>query len=237
MYPAPTEAQKISSLVSCLSGKALEWATAVWNFEQPTQGSYAEFTRRFRVVFDHPHEGREAGERLFHLRQETRSAQEFALEFRTLAAGSGWNERAQIDHYRCSLREDVRRELACRDVSLSFDQLADMSIRLDNLLAARGRPGRGPPVPPCQPDAAVPMDLGAAAAVGQVSGRTGAECLQEETRPYDRTTPHLPPRVERRQAGHFRVTPGSTCPFTTHFLPLDVHCPSYVPRLSVAFPV
>uniref|UniRef100_A0A6Q2ZMK7 Retrotransposon gag domain-containing protein n=1 Tax=Esox lucius TaxID=8010 RepID=A0A6Q2ZMK7_ESOLU len=173
MHPAPTEAQKITSLVSCLSGKALEWATAIWNTEQPTQGSYAEFTRRFRAVFDHPHEGREAGERLFHLRQGTRSAQEFALEFRTLAAGSGWNERALIDHYRCSLREDVRRELACRDVSLSLDQLVDKSIRLDNLLAARGRPGRGPSVPPYQPyqpDTAVPMELGAAALPGRRRG-------------------------------------------------------------------
>uniref|UniRef100_A0AAY5L9K7 Retrotransposon gag domain-containing protein n=1 Tax=Esox lucius TaxID=8010 RepID=A0AAY5L9K7_ESOLU len=152
MHPAPTEAQKITSLVSCLSGKALEWATAIWNIEQPTQGSYADFTRRFRAVFDHPHEGREAGERLFHLRQGMRSAQEFALEFRTLAAGSGWNERALIDHYRCSLREDVRRELACRDASLSLDQLVDISIRLDNLLAARGRPGRGPGRLRCRAD-------------------------------------------------------------------------------------
>jgi hypothetical protein len=40
-----------------------------------------------------------------------RSAQEFALDFRTLAACTGWNEQTLIDHYRCSLREDVRREL------------------------------------------------------------------------------------------------------------------------------
>jgi hypothetical protein len=45
----------------------------------------------------------------------------FALEFRTLAAGAGWNDRALIDHYHCSLREDVRRELACRDTTLMFD--------------------------------------------------------------------------------------------------------------------
>ena len=50
---------------------------------------YPEFTRRFRAVFDHPSEGRAAGERLFHLRQETRSAQDFEQEFRTLAAGAG----------------------------------------------------------------------------------------------------------------------------------------------------
>ena len=107
--------------------------------------------RRFRTVFDHPPKGRASGERLYHLRQETRSAQEFALEFRTLAAGAGWSDRALIAQYRCSLSEDVCRELACRDTTLTFDQLVDMSIRLDNMLATRGRLDRvwlfHPPAP------------------------------------------------------------------------------------------
>ena len=146
--PAPTGEESVSALVSCLTGRALEWANAVWNAPDSARDHYPEFTRRFRAVFDHPPEGRAAGERLFHLRQETRSAQDFALEFRTLAAGAGWNDRALIDHYRCSLRADVRRELACRDTNLSLDELIDMSIRLDNLLAARGRSERVLPVPP-----------------------------------------------------------------------------------------
>ncbi|XP_031679712.1 uncharacterized protein LOC116374075 [Oncorhynchus kisutch] len=102
-------------------------------------------------------QGRAAGERLFHLRQERRSAQDFALEFRTLAAGAGWNDRALMDHFRCSLREDVRRELACRDTTLSLDELIDMSIHLDNLLAARGRPEQALLFPPPGPPAPIPM--------------------------------------------------------------------------------
>ena len=116
--------------------------------------------------FDQPPEGRAAGERLYHLRQETRSAQGFALEVRTLADGTGWNNRALIDHYRCSLREDVRRELACRDTTLTFDQLMDLSIRLDNLLATRGRPDRGLVVPSSRTPSPIPMELG-----GAVRGR------------------------------------------------------------------
>ena len=88
---------------------------------------FEEFTRRFRAVFDHPPEDRAAGEWLFHMRQGTRSAQEFGLEFLTLAAGAGWNDRALIDHNQCSLPEDVRRELACRDATISFDQLVDLA--------------------------------------------------------------------------------------------------------------
>ncbi|KAM9418955.1 LOW QUALITY PROTEIN: upstream stimulatory factor 2 [Salvelinus alpinus] len=87
--PTPSEEESVSALVSCLTGRALEWANAVWNGPDSARDHYHEFTRRFRAVFDHPPEGRAAGERLFHLRQETRSVQDFALEFRTLAAGAG----------------------------------------------------------------------------------------------------------------------------------------------------
>ena len=64
--------------------------------EMRASDHYAEFTCRFRAVFDHPPEGR-AGERVFHLRQGTRSMQVFALDFRTLAGSVGWNDRALID--------------------------------------------------------------------------------------------------------------------------------------------
>lgn len=137
----------VSAFVSCLTGRALEWANAMWREGDAALDQFEEFTRRFRAVFDHPPEGRAVGERLYHLRQETRSAQEFALEFRNLAAGAGGNNRAMIDHYRCSLCEDVRQELACRDTTLMFDQLVDLSIRLDNLLATLRCSDRGLVVP------------------------------------------------------------------------------------------
>uniref|UniRef100_A0A674B569 Retrotransposon gag domain-containing protein n=1 Tax=Salmo trutta TaxID=8032 RepID=A0A674B569_SALTR len=162
VQPPPSGRARVSALISCLTGKALEWANAIWEVEDPTQDNYEDFSRRIRAVFDHPPEGRAAGERLFHLRQEMRSAREFALDFRTLAAGAGWNERALIDHYRCGLREDVRRELACRDTTLHLDQLVDLSIQLDNLLASRGRPDRGPLVPSSSPLDPTPMELGGA---------------------------------------------------------------------------
>ncbi|XP_055795283.1 uncharacterized protein LOC129866539 [Salvelinus fontinalis] len=125
---------------------ALEWANAVWNDPDSARDNYPEFTRRFRAVFDHPPEGRAAG----------------------------WNDRALIDHYRCSLREDVRRELACRDTTLSLDQLIDMSIRLDNLLATRGRPDRALSVPFPSSTTPTPMELGGAAA--RATGGGGLSC-------------------------------------------------------------
>ena len=96
------------------------------------------------------------------------------MEFQTLAAGAGWNDRALIDHYRCSLQEDVRRELACRDVALSLDELIDMSIQRDNLLAACRRSERVLSVPPPSTPAPIPMELGGAVPRG--TGRGGSSC-------------------------------------------------------------
>uniref|UniRef100_A0AAZ3RY11 Chromo domain-containing protein n=1 Tax=Oncorhynchus tshawytscha TaxID=74940 RepID=A0AAZ3RY11_ONCTS len=166
--PVPSDREKSYALVSCLTGKALEWASAVCSRDDAALDHFEEFTRQFRIVFDHPPEGKAAGELLYHLRQETRSAQDFALEFRTLAAGAGWSDRALIDHYRCSLREDVRPELACRDTTLTFDQLVDMSIKLDNMLATRGRLDRGLVVPSSRTLSPEPMELG-----GMVRRETG----------------------------------------------------------------
>ena len=132
------------------------------------------------------------GERLFHLRQEKKSAQDFALELRTLAAGAGWNDRALIDHYWCSLREDVRRELACREATLSLNELIDMSIRLDNLLAARGRSERLLSVPPPSPPTPIPMELvGLLRGVPEEEAPPAPAVVGEDTRPTGAGGTHL----------------------------------------------
>ena len=60
------------------SQAALEWANAVWKDTDSARDHYPEFTRRFRAEFTRRFrpEGRAAGERRFHLRQEKRSAQD-----------------------------------------------------------------------------------------------------------------------------------------------------------------
>ncbi|XP_070986282.1 uncharacterized protein [Oncorhynchus clarkii lewisi] len=94
---------------------------------------------------------------------EARSAQKFALDFRTLAAGAGWNNRALIiTTVVVCVRTSVR-ELACRDTTLTFDQLVDISMRLDNLLATHGHPDRGLSIPSPSTTAPTPMELGGAA--------------------------------------------------------------------------
>ena len=63
VQPAPMGPERVSALISRLTGKALEWANAIWGREGLTLDNYEDFTRRFRAVFDHPPEGRAVGGR------------------------------------------------------------------------------------------------------------------------------------------------------------------------------
>uniref|UniRef100_A0AAR2JAL2 DUF4939 domain-containing protein n=1 Tax=Pygocentrus nattereri TaxID=42514 RepID=A0AAR2JAL2_PYGNA len=64
------------------------------------------------------------------------SVVEYALEFRTLAASSGWNEAALLVTFRQGLKPEILNELASRD-DLSLDQLISLAIKLDHLLNSR----------------------------------------------------------------------------------------------------
>uniref|UniRef100_A0A3B1J9J4 Ty3 transposon capsid-like protein domain-containing protein n=1 Tax=Astyanax mexicanus TaxID=7994 RepID=A0A3B1J9J4_ASTMX len=85
--PVSVDAARISFFISRLTGKALDWATAIWSSIE--NSTYEHFLREFRLVFDHPHHGQSQGELLVQLRQGNRPVSDFALEFRTLAAGTG----------------------------------------------------------------------------------------------------------------------------------------------------
>ncbi|KAI2646676.1 Transposon Tf2-9 polyprotein [Labeo rohita] len=160
----PTDESKIAFVCSLLSGRALEWATAVWRLDRPTFPSFAAFLQRFKEVFQPSSEEGEAGEQIMALRQGRRTAADYALSFRTLAAQSGWNDGPLKLHYRRGLHPDLQVELACRDENLSLEEYIDLSIRVDNIMRAR-KPGRLPvPVPQQSPNAEAPpepMQLGA----------------------------------------------------------------------------
>ncbi|KAL0152565.1 hypothetical protein M9458_052288 [Cirrhinus mrigala] len=160
----PTEEGKIAFVCSLLTGKALEWATAVWNLDRPAFPSFATFLQQFKAVFQPSSESGEAGEQIYQLRQGRRTAAEYALEFRTLAAQSGWNDGPLKLHYRRGLRPDLQVELACRDEDLSLNQYIDLSIRVDSILRARktSRPFTSVPLPaPTTQETPEPMQLGA----------------------------------------------------------------------------
>ncbi|KAL0185720.1 hypothetical protein M9458_017390, partial [Cirrhinus mrigala] len=133
----PTDEGKIAFVCSLLTGKALDWATAVWRLDRPTFPTFAAFLQQFKGVFQPSSESGEAGEEIMALRQGRRPAADYALTFRTLAAQSGWNDGPLKLHYRKGLNPELQVELACRDEGLSLEQYIDLSIRVDNVMRAR----------------------------------------------------------------------------------------------------
>ncbi|KAI2655842.1 Transposon Tf2-6 polyprotein [Labeo rohita] len=160
----PTDEGKIAFVCSLLTGKALDWATAVWRLDRPTFPSFAAFLQQFKGVFQPSSESGEAGEEIMALRQGRRSAADYALTFRTLAAQSGWNDGPLKLHYRKGLNSDLQLELACRDEDLTLEQYIDLSIRVDNVMRARRSTRHLPSLPlsTASPEApSEPMQLGA----------------------------------------------------------------------------
>ncbi len=125
---------------SLLTGRALEWATAVWSDERMVFPSFTRFLQRFREVFEHPAGGKEVGEQLLALRQGRSTAADYALSFRTLSAQTGWADDPLKLLFRKGLSMELQSELACRDEGRSLDQFIDLAIQIDNLVRSRRQP-------------------------------------------------------------------------------------------------
>ncbi len=91
-----TERSKIAYLIGLLRGAALEWASVHWRRQDQVTTTYVAFTTEMTKVFDHPVQGNDASMRLFSLHQGLRSVAEYAIEFRTLAVESGWNDESLL---------------------------------------------------------------------------------------------------------------------------------------------
>ncbi|XP_058619589.1 uncharacterized protein LOC131532156 [Onychostoma macrolepis] len=156
-----TDDSKVSFLCSLLTGKALDWATAIWEGRRMTFPSYANFLRQFRDVFEHSAGGKEPGEHLLSLHQGKDTAAEYTLTFRTLAAQTGWEEDPLKLLYRKGLTADLQSELACRDEGKTLEQFMETAIRIDNLMRARrGAYSTRPSVSPSFSSDPEPMQIG-----------------------------------------------------------------------------
>lgn len=88
-------------------------------------------------AFQHPASRGDVDHHLLNLSQGTRSAADFAIEFRTLVTKSGWDQRALRATFHHALSPELKDELAFRDPDL--ESLIDVAIRVNHHLRERQR--------------------------------------------------------------------------------------------------
>uniref|UniRef100_A0A9J8CDU5 DUF4939 domain-containing protein n=1 Tax=Cyprinus carpio carpio TaxID=630221 RepID=A0A9J8CDU5_CYPCA len=110
-----TDESRVAFVCSLLTGKALEWATAMWQGNHMSFPTYDCFIRQFQDVYEHSASGGDTGEELIVLRQGHSTAAKNTLAFRTLAAQTGWEDEPLRLFYRKGLNHDLQSELACRE--------------------------------------------------------------------------------------------------------------------------
>ncbi|KAK3508085.1 hypothetical protein QTP70_013157 [Hemibagrus guttatus] len=126
----PTERSKVAFIIMQLCGQALLWAESLWSQSSPVRQSYSGFIEHFKEVFGKPFWDSSVGEELCSLRQGKQTVPEYALQFRTLATKSGWNEQALLAAYRQGLDPQVRLHLAAYEDAIGLERLIQLSIRV-----------------------------------------------------------------------------------------------------------
>ena len=133
----PTDRTKVAFIISHLSGRAEAWATAEWSRRSAACATLASFTRAFEQVFQHTSPGREAARSLLKLRQGKRKVSDYAIDFRTLASESEWNNAALTDAFFQGLSESVKDQLISTDLPEDLDSLIALAIKIDKRLTDR----------------------------------------------------------------------------------------------------
>ncbi|KAK3547073.1 hypothetical protein QTP86_009905 [Hemibagrus guttatus] len=128
------EETQCALVMSLLTGRALEWASAVWDADPQIRSSFAYFSGMIHEVFEYPAGGKDISVQLMELCQDSDTAADYAIRFRTLAAQSGWNDASLWAVFRAGLKPELQTELACRTEETTLSQFVATAIRLDNLM-------------------------------------------------------------------------------------------------------
>uniref|UniRef100_A0AAZ3SS91 DUF4939 domain-containing protein n=1 Tax=Oncorhynchus tshawytscha TaxID=74940 RepID=A0AAZ3SS91_ONCTS len=127
----PLDRSKIAYLITLMSGRVLNWATAVWEQQPAICVSLEGFVGEVKKVFDAPFSGREAARKLIQLRQDSCSVADYAVDFCTLAVESAWNQEALFDMFLHDISEEVKDVIAARELATNLDSLIALTIHID----------------------------------------------------------------------------------------------------------
>lgn len=111
-----------------LKGTTLDWTSVVRESQPALCESNSLFAAEMKKVFDHPVQGKDAAKRLLSLRQGPRSVAEFSVQFRIVAAESGWDMKALQGVFLKGLSEQIKDELAARYDPADLDAFISLAI-------------------------------------------------------------------------------------------------------------
>ncbi|RXN30177.1 PC4 and SFRS1-interacting -like protein [Labeo rohita] len=155
--------KKCAVMMSLLTGRALDWASAVWESDVCIRSSFEHFLAQLHEVFEYPEGGQDISDQLLDLKQGDRTAADYAIEFRTLAAQSKWNEVALKAVFKRGLNTKLQVELACRTVDTALNEFITVAIKIDNLMRNTPRSRKLMSTSPVQahshPDSYEPMQV------------------------------------------------------------------------------
>jgi hypothetical protein len=94
--------------------------------------TWGDFEQRFRMSFDNPHCVDEAQQKLHHIVQGHRTAEEFFLEFEDLRAEAGFCDSSVIFQLLCALRRDICDEAQrCQPKPEYYDEWKQTILQVD----------------------------------------------------------------------------------------------------------
>ncbi|XP_071210165.1 uncharacterized protein [Salvelinus alpinus] len=140
---------KIAYLTKLMFGRALTWATMVWEKQFTVCLNLQYFVAEVRKVFDSPLSGREAARKLLQLRQDSRSVADYVVDSRTKATKCPWDLESLFNSFFNGLSEGIKDKLAARELPLDLDSLIDLTIKIDGRLRERSRERRSVPGHTC----------------------------------------------------------------------------------------
>ena len=133
----PSERAKVAFILSLLSGKALAWATPLWDRADPATASVQSFCLEFRNVFEEPARVTSAETALLNLTQGDSSVGDYAIQFRTLASELNWNNEALCATFKKGLNSEIKDVLAARELPSTLSDLILLATRIDKRFAER----------------------------------------------------------------------------------------------------
>lgn len=133
-----TEEAKVAFTVNQLTGRARLWGTAEWEKKTPACASFQSFSTELRKVFGQGALSTDAGG-LLSLHQGRQSVADFAIDFRTKARQSCWNEGALRDAFLHGLADYIKDELVSHTLPGALDDVIALATNIDLRIQTRRR--------------------------------------------------------------------------------------------------